>query len=154
MIRKYRFLLPLVFSLVIPFAVLAENAVPEKLFPPEAILVAAYRGDVEQVKAILADGPDIDVRDAFGATALHVAIYQQNPAIVKLLLDYGFDPNAVAARNGYTPLHNAVAVNNAEAARLLIRSGANKNIKNLDGQTPLEKARKEQKQALVLLLYK
>ena len=123
-------------------------------FPPRAILAASYRGDEATVRQILAAGVDKNVRDDFGDTALHVAILQPNINIVKILLENGFDPNAKTIRNGYTPLHNAVAVNNVEAARLLLQYGANKNIRALNGLTPLDLARKDEKRQLVLLLYK
>ena len=154
MAKKCFFLMPLVFVLIVSFAVSAESEEAEKTFPPQAILVASYQGDTELVRNILATGPDKDVRNAFGDTALHLAVFQKNLSIVKLLLDYGFDPNAKTIRNGYTPLHNAVAANNVDAARLLLQYKADKNIKSLDGLTPFEKARKEEKRALYMLLYK
>jgi len=126
----------------------------EKIFPPQAILNAAYRGDLQAMREILAEEPDRDVRDAFGATALHIAIYQPDIAAVRLLLENGFDPNARATRNGNTPLHNAVAANNPDAARLLLQYHANKNIRNFDGLTPYEMAVKEDKRPLVLVLYR
>lgn len=145
-----------VFSLIILlFLIMAAGAQEaDYVFPPQAILNASYVGDEGMVREILAEGADKDVRNAFGDTALHIAVYQPNLMIIKLLLDYGFDPNAVATRNGNTPLHNAVAANNVNAARLLLQYGANKNIRANDGQTPLEKARKEEKRELILLLYR
>ena len=154
MIQRWGFLFFLVFVIAVPFAIPQEGGEAGQGFPPEAIFVAAYRGDAEILREILATKPDKNVRDAFGDTALHVAIFQKDVSVVKLLLDYGFDPNAKTVRNGYTPLHNAVAANNIEAARLLLRYGANKNIKALDGLTPIDKARKEEKQAFVMLLYR
>ena len=71
--------------------------------------------------------------------------------VVKLLLDYGFDPNAVT-KNGYTPLHFAVAANNIDAARLLLQYGADKRIKCLEGFTPLDKARQSDNKPFVTLL--
>ena len=154
MIKRRFFFLPFVFVLAFSIAASAESEEAGKTFPPQAIIVAAYRGDAELVREILATGPDKDVRDAFGDTALHVAIFQNDLSVVKLLLDYGFDPNAKTLRNGYTPLHNAVAAGNVEAARLLLQYKADKRIKSRDGLTPYEKATKEEKRALVLLLYK
>ena len=129
-----------------------ETESEEKKFPPQAILFAAYQGNIDLILEILADDPDRNVRDALGSTALHLATLQPNPAVVKLLLDNGFDPNARATRNGNTPLHNAVAANNPDAARVLLSYQADKNIRNLDGQTPYEKAVREEKRPLVLLL--
>ena len=142
-------------SILLIFILAAAFAVPqENIFPPRAIIVASYCGDYETVRQILETGPDKNVRDDFGDTALHVAMYQKNLALIKLLLDYGFDPNAKTTKNGNTPLHNAVASNNIGAARLLLQYQANKNIRNLEGQTPLDKARKEEKKELIMLLYR
>ena len=152
MSRKCFFIIVLIFIFVVPFAVPEAGGEAEKSFPPQAIIVASYRGDVEMVREILAAGPDKDIRNTSGDTALHVAMYQTNLLVIKLLLDYGFDPNAITVRTGYTPLHNAVAANNVEAARLLLQYGANKNIRGLDRLTPLDKARKEEKPALISLL--
>ena len=120
-------------------------------FPPHAIIIASYQGDERMVREILASGPDKDVRDAMGATALHGAMFQNNTEVVKLLLDHGFDPDAVNNR-GFTPLHNAVTANNLEAAKLLLEHGANKRIKCHEGRTPFDKARQEGKGAMVSLL--
>ena len=154
MSRKNNFLVFLIFVFVISLAAGGEAQEIEEKNSPLAILTASYRGDEKSIREILAAGADKDVRDAFGATPLHLAMFQSNLAVVKLLLDYGFDPNAVASRNGFTPLHNAVAANNADAARLLIQYGADKNIKCGNGLTPLDKARKEEKRALIFLLYR
>jgi len=154
MIKKRFLLILLVFPFVVPFVVPTESEEVEQIFPPQAIIVAAYQGDLELVREILITGPDKDARNAFGDTALHVAIFQKNHLLVKLLLDHGFDPNARTFRNGYTPLHNAVSADNVDAARLLLQYNADKTIKGLDGLTPLDKARKEGKRALVLLLYR
>jgi ankyrin repeat protein len=152
MLRKNYLLILL--SLILTVLVI-EPASPQEdqyHFPPQAILIASYLGDEDLVRDILSTDIDKNVRDNFGDTALHVAIYQKNVSVIKMLLDYGFDPNAVAAGNGNTPLHNAVAANNAAAARLLIQYGANKNIKAKDGFTPIDKARKEDKREMLLLL--
>jgi len=69
---------------------------------------AAYNGDVTKVREILQKGVNPDDRDSFGGTALHAAMFQKNMQIVRLLLEYKFDVNAVGPKNGYTPLHDAV----------------------------------------------
>ena len=156
MIRKHGFFFLLAFIIAV-FAVAQENEEEEEEilpYPPNAILVASYMGNVELVKDILACGVDKDFRSASGGTALHMAVLQRNPALTKLLLDYGFDPNAKDTKDGYTPLHMAVASNNAEAIKLLLQYRADKNIKSRAGQTALDKARKEDKADLVRLLHR
>ena len=153
MIWKHFFLFFCFFAIIVPFSFTVEEDV-ERIFPPQAVLAAAYRGDVATMREILAENPDRDTRDTFGATALHVAIFQPNLAMVRLLLENGFDPNARATRNGYTPLHNAVAANNADAARLLLQFGADRNIRNLDRLTPYQMAVNENKRPLILVLYR
>lgn len=125
----------------------------ELIFPPNAILNASYRGDIKTIHQILSVNPDKDVRDSLGSTALHVAMFQPNIEVVRLLLDYGFDPNAIADKTGYTPLHNAVMANNLAAARLLLQYGANKRIKCLNGRTPLDLARQGQNGPMASLLW-
>ena len=150
--RKYSFFFLLVFSVYVVMPAKAQEA--ESKFPPNAIFVASYMGNKDLVQEILAASPDKNFRDSFGDTALHVAVFQKNIDIIKLLLDYGYDPNARTTENGYTPLHNAVTANNVEAARLLLKYGANKSIKGFDGLTALDKAKKEDKRDLVMLLYR
>ena len=149
--EKKFFLALLVFASSVSLCIAQES---EEALPPQAIIVASYRGDDVMVRELLKVGVDKDVRDALGATALHASMFQSNLAVVKLLLDYGFDPNARATKNGNTPLHYAVASNNLGAAQLLLQYHANKNIRNLEGLTPLEKARREEKDAMIKLLYR
>ena len=148
-------LLFFLFVLVFTVSIVASENIqePNAMFPPNAIINAAYRGDERMVREILASGSvDKNVRDAIGETALHLAIFQSNINVVKLLLDYGFDPNAVTTGKGYTPLHNAVLANNAEAARLLIQYGARKRIRCSDGFTPFDLAKKREIGPLIQIL--
>jgi ankyrin repeat protein len=128
------------------------EALSATVYPPNAIINAAYKGDIEMVKKILATKPDPNVRDAFGGTALHDAIFQPNLEVIILLLDYGFDINATVPSNGYTPLHYCVWANNLPALKLLLAYGADKTIKAKDGLTPLEKATKDGKRECILAL--
>ena len=110
---------------------------------------AAYSGDVSKVREILKKGVDPDDRDSFGGTALHAAMFQKNMEIVRLLIEYKFDVNAVGPKNGYTPLHDAVWADNLEGIKLLLAKGAKTTIKGEDGLTPYAKAKKEGKADIV-----
>ncbi|TKB58332.1 ankyrin repeat domain-containing protein [Ferrimonas aestuarii] len=135
-------LLTLVLSLLISFWA----------FSDDSLHGAAYHGDEALVIKLLATNPDPDARDSFGGTALHGAMFQDNLNIVRLLIDAGFDVNAIGPRNGYTPLHDAVWANNLEAAKLLVENGSRVDIRSRDGQTPLDKARAEAKFEMVKYL--
>jgi len=58
-------------------------------------LHAAVRlGDAERVSRAFVDGAEVDARNQFGWTALHVAVQQKHLPVVRLLLDLQCDVNA------------------------------------------------------------
>lgn len=118
----------------------------------DTVNLAAYHGNEERVIELLAQHPDPDARDSSGGTALHAAMFQKNINVVKLLIDAGYDVNAIGPKNGYTPLHDAVWADNLPALKLLVENGGDLTIKGLDGNTPLEKARAEGKESIVSYL--
>jgi ankyrin repeat protein len=115
----------------------------------DSIHLAAYNGNQVQVEELLKSNPNPDDRDSYGGTALHAAMFQDNTQIVEMLIEAGFDVNAVGPRNGYTPLHDAVWADNLPALKILVRNGGDTSIKGKDGNTPLEKARSEGKSDIV-----
>ncbi|NOI79688.1 ankyrin repeat domain-containing protein [Vibrio tubiashii] len=121
-------------------------------FCADTLHLAAYHGNEAQVMELLKTNPDPDDRDSYGGTALHAAMFQDNTRIVELLIEAGFDVNAVGPRNGYTPLHDAVWGNNLPALKILVENGGDTSIKGLDGNTPLEKAMAENKPEIVAYL--
>ncbi|GAM55313.1 hypothetical protein JCM19231_5145 [Vibrio ishigakensis] len=129
--------------------VIASLGLAFKVMSSDELHLAAYNGNQAEVVELLANNPDPDARDSYGGTALHAAMFQKNLEIVKLLIDAGFDVNAVGPRNGYTPLHDAVWADNLPALKLLIENGGDLSIKGLDGNTPLDKARAEGKSDIV-----
>lgn len=86
--------------------------------------------------------PGID-KNAIGTDCFEgsvcLAVLNNNPAILKLLLGGGADARAANA-GMETPLHQAAAAGNLECARLLLAHGADANALNLQGQTPLRLA--------------
>ena len=54
---------------------------------------AVRNGDIENVKLLLDNGIDINIRDRFGGTALNLASSGDHTDIVRLLLDRGANPN-------------------------------------------------------------
>ena len=87
--------------------------------PTATLQSAADRGDVEALKALLADpAARVDAPDAAGRTALLHAVLAQQAAAVRLLIAAGADP-ARADQAGLTPRAAAQAGANAEIAGLL-----------------------------------
>jgi uncharacterized protein len=130
------------------------------------LLEAQYAMDEERVAALLAEGPELDVHEAAavgdvdrlrelldgrpelasavatdGFTALHLAAFFRRPEGVRLLLERGADPNAVAENAmRVTPLHSAAARGDHVAVRLLLAAGADPNARQQGGFVPLHAA--------------
>ena len=93
---------------------------------------------VECVKLLLEHGADINIKENYGWTALHMACRYCNEdssiECVKLLLEHGADVNA-KENDGWTALHLACRYCNEdssiECVKLLLEHGADINIKNI-----------------------
>lgn len=73
-------------------------------YGPTALMNAASAGNYPNVQALLAHKADVNAKNFEGWTALMDAIQQsQNAKVVRLLLEYGADPNTKAS-DGSTPL--------------------------------------------------
>jgi hypothetical protein len=78
---------------------------------------------------------------------------------VRLLIEQGADINAQTNKQtlgttlGDTPLHSAVKSNNIKAILILLENGADANITNHDGKTPLQVAIEGQHKAAMQLLF-
>ena len=94
---------------------------------------AVRQGDANAVRELLAEGADVNGKDADGDVALFLA---RNKDIAELLLANGADVNA---KNSFsrTPLHRAAEVGRREVAELLLAKGADVNAKDRVSQTPL-----------------
>ncbi len=113
---------------------------------------AARDGDLQKVKALLKDNPELIFRaDSGGQTPLHSAAFKGQKNVVKLLLANKAGINA-KDNYGLTPLHSAALEGQKEVAELLLANKANVDAKNNDGKTPLYYAGKEGNKNLVELL--
>lgn len=100
---------------------------------------AVLEGETAMVRRLLADGAEADQPDERGFTPLHFAAQQGHAAEVALLLQAGANPNAPNDL-GNPPLWLAIMApsNRASMARDLMGQGADPEIKNHHGRTPME----------------
>lgn len=107
--------------------------------------------NIQEIKALLERGADINGKDSGGFTALVRAAMAGSAEIVQLLLDRG------AALEEETPFGNTALILAAqcghyEAARLLIEKGASLEVKNKAGYTAQEQAERYRHPEVVQLI--
>ncbi|KAL4866867.1 ankyrin repeat-containing domain protein [Aspergillus spectabilis] len=112
----------------------------ESGFTPLA--TAVVEGHPEVVKLLLANGADINTRDKlYQLSPIFWAISFEREDIANVLIDEESIDLASRDRYGRTPLHCAVEHRLHLVLRWLLRKGADANIPDDEGQTPLDKAR-------------
>lgn len=82
---------------------------------------------------------DINHQDAGGNTLLHLAAFNDNPGMVRLLLRYHANPNIVDDQM-QGALHAAAGNSNVAITQQLLNAGANPNAADVDGCTSLHMA--------------
>jgi len=100
---------------------------------------AVFNGVIARVQAELDKGVDVNAKDEFGWTPLHLAAWVGHKEIAELLIENDADVNAKDEED-FTPLHHAAWVDHKEIAELLIENGADVNAKSWKGLTPLHDA--------------
>ena len=95
------------------------------------------RNDVEAVRALLADGADVDVPRGDGMTGLHWAALNGNAEIAGLLIGAGADLDAATRLGAHTPLHVAGKEGHGEIVAILAEAGADVAAVTETGATPL-----------------
>ncbi|XP_023798639.1 ankyrin repeat domain-containing protein 24 [Cyanistes caeruleus] len=117
---------------------LRKGLVPTKLDSEgkSAFHLAATRGNVDCLEAMLAHGVDAMTKDSSGYTALHLASKHGHPQCVSKLLQASC-PVDVADGSGRTALHLAAASGCISCSEILCDFKAPLNSKDKDGSTPL-----------------
>jgi ankyrin repeat protein len=120
------------------------------------LMTVAHTGNVDAAKLLLAHGAKVDAREAWhGETALMWAAAQRHPEMVAALIAAGADVNAISTvvhwerqataeprekwlpPGGFTPLLFAARENCVACVRVLAEHGANLNLADPDGITPM-----------------
>ncbi|XP_064425042.1 inactive serine/threonine-protein kinase TEX14 isoform X1 [Latimeria chalumnae] len=92
-------------------------------------------GNYAKVKKILKKGVDVDIVNSLGQTPLFVAALLGLANVVKLLLNYGADPNH-RCEDRSTPVHAASFSCNQWILSKLLDAGGDLRLHDKDGQTP------------------
>jgi cytohesin len=135
----------------------------DELKAAESIVVAVELGNIEAVKQHLNDGTEVNAKGGTGRTPLHWAAIEGHKEITELLIAEGADVNA-KTNDGKTPLdeainpfynkteianllrkhggkhgtiHGAVGGGDVEAVKECLAAGADVNVKDKRGFTPL-----------------
>jgi ankyrin repeat protein len=91
-------------------------------------------GDEDEVTKLLSNGTSVHVRDGINNSLLHAAILKGNIVIVKSLLNYGADIDAIGFKRK-TPLHLAIA--SEPLVQLLLKHSPKLSLQDDEGNTAL-----------------
>lgn len=114
---------------------------------------AAFHSHWQLCQFLLERGANANAVNAAGETALHAAVSSNRAAqhwVVKVLLQAGADPNLATINGrdtgafmrdcrtrGETPLHRAAAFASESTIELLLAAGANREVKDANGDSAL-----------------
>lgn len=122
------------------------------------IMIASVKGYVAIVQLLVEkSNPDMTILNGYGGTALIPACERGHVEVVKLLLEKTNVKVNHVNKLGWTGLLEAIILSDGgkkhqEIVRLLLAHGADKNIADKDGITPLEHAKKRGFKELVDIL--
>jgi dihydroorotase-like cyclic amidohydrolase len=90
----------------------------------EALHRAAVAGEIKQVKLLISEGADVNVKNDEGLTPLHYAAREGHKEIVELLLAHGADVNISEENLNRIAAEYAMHYNHTEIVQLLVSKGA------------------------------
>lgn len=101
-----------------------------------ALILLVINGENDLAKMVLPHA-NLDLVDVDGVGALHWACYQNQPELVKMLLDRDSSLAGRVDKKGLTPLHWCAKGDSVGCAEMLMGKGANANAQDVEGRTPM-----------------
>jgi ankyrin repeat protein len=123
----------------------------------DAVTIAAVADDVATLKLLLQLGASAkQVTSRYDGTALIAAAHLGHDEVVKLLIDAGAPLDHVN-NLGWTALIESIVLGQGGPRHVatltaLVRAGANVNLADRNGQSPLQLARQRRYQAMIAIL--
>lgn len=129
-----------------------------------ALHVTVRREDIEIAKILIEHNADLNIIDYKGYTPLTLAVEKNEENFIKLFIEKGANVNECGSHltesGNYlpennplnAPLHIAVKMGNLNYINLLLKAGANVNLKNRNGETPIDIAQEYGSSDIVKLL--
>jgi ankyrin repeat protein len=108
-----------------------------------ALASAVTFGYADVVRALIRAGAPAGIRESSGINLLHWAAIANRPEVIPVLVEAGV-PLDDTDDSGYTPLMYAATIDfgNDQTLQLLRKAGADPNIRNPDGRTATQQARR------------
>jgi uncharacterized protein len=121
-----------------------------------AFLIAARNGHADLLRAALAAGADVRSLNRYGSTAIMGPAYRGHVEVVRVLLDTQIDLQHVN-NLGWTALLEAIVLGtdgprHQEIVLILLAGGANPNVADREGVTPLQHAQRKGQAEVARLL--
>lgn len=115
----------------------------------EAVSESVTFGHPDVLQALVDAGANVSLTESSGINLLHWAAITNRASVIPVLVKAGVPLNATD-EFGYTPLMYAASVDEGDTETLaaLLAAGANRTIRNGEGRTALEQARRNKHMAL------
>ena len=128
--------------------------VNEKNDTGESVIAQALhlRCSDELIDLLVEAGADLFDADNEGVSIFDVAITYNNPRMVRRIIDAGVDVNETRRNSGFTPLMAAVCYNRKEIVTMLLEHGADKSLRDRQGLTGADYAKKTHRKQMLELL--
>lgn len=133
----------LVLALVVVLAAAPTSLAQNESAGPIELFQAVRSGDVAALRALVAEGADVNTPDDQGRNLLGFAAVQGDVDMTRLLLKAGAEVNARSDPGGWTALLVATTSNQPAVARTLIQAGADVELTTADGWSPLRMATRD-----------